>query len=61
MATKLQTLGRRFVLCGGVILCVVLGLWILRLLVAIAFYMVMAAGLAGLILLVLGLVLGGKK
>jgi len=61
MATKIRTLGRWFVVFGGVILCGALGVWILRLLVGILLSLVMVAGLAGLLLLVLGLVLGGKK
>ncbi len=61
MATTLRTMGRKLVMLGGVILCVVLGLWIFNLLIAIAWYLVMVAGLGGLLLLVLGLVLGGKK
>ena len=61
MATKLNTLGRKFVVYGGVILCVALGLWILRLLVVIAWHLVLVAALGGGLLLVLGLVLGGRK
>jgi len=61
MAAKLQTLGRKCVIYGGAILCVVLGLWILKFLALIAWYLVMVAGLGGLVLLVGGLVLGGKK
>ena len=61
MATKLRSVGRKMVMFGGAILCVALGLWILRLLLLIAWYFVMVAGLAGLILLVSGMVLGGRK